>query len=347
MRALLKDLPANLRQGAKVALAAVLAYGVAAWAGLLYPYIAVVSAVIVIQTYVADTIQMALYRVSGTIIGCLLSIAALHLVPPGAVYVAAGLFVAIFICAFLISYTSHFRMAAITVAIVYLAGLHAESRTAFALERTLEIVIGVLCALLVSVAVFPERAVQGLRRALAGFFGEAADRLDELLGLFFDLQRPVPESRLAELDHRHAQCRDLLGKALKREAWFFSANKEQVVREFQVASRVHEALHGIAHALAAPCGEGVRFIIEPEMGDLGKAVVVALRARAEGGKEAEDGLGEALERSDARLAELRALNTTKRLELGKIAQFYAAYQALHGAAELLLGRTRSAEQGAD
>ncbi len=353
MRALLHDLPANLRQGAKVALAAVLAYAAAAGAGLLYPYIAVVSAVIVIQTYVADTVQMALYRVSGTVIGCLISVATLALAPPGPLGAALGLFVAIFLCAFLISYTSHFRMAAITVAIVYLAGLHEASRYAFALERTLEIVIGVFCALAVSVAVFPERAVQGLHKALAGFFAEAADSLEGLLHLFLDLQRPAPPGLLAALDRRHAACRELLAKAIRREAWFFSANKERVVREALAASRIHEAQHGIAHALAAPCGEGVRFILEPELRELGRELAAALRARAgaagtagEGGQEPRpDGLRAALERCDARLAELRALNTTKRLELGKIAQFYAAFQALHGMAEVLLGRDAGRPNG--
>ena len=61
-----------------------------------------------------------------------------------------------------------------------------------------------------------------------------------------------------------------------------------------------------------------------------------LRAGTTGRKAGIKALEAALRRCDARLAELRALNTTKRLELDKIAQFYAAYQALHGAAEVML-----------
>lgn len=340
MRALLHDPLPNLRQGARVALASVLAFGLASAASLPYPYIAVVSAVIVIQTYVADTLRMALYRVSGTIIGCLLSLAALWLLPPGGAYAALGLFAAIFLCAFLISWTSHFRMAAITVAIVYVAGLSETAHTAFALERTLEIVIGVVCALLVSVGFFPERAARDVRASLAEFFQQAARDLDVLTELFLDMQRPARPGMLAGLDARLAGCRELLAKAVRTEAWFFSDDKEGLAREALVAERVHEALHGIAHALAAPCGEGVHFILEPELRVLGRELCATLRARAAGADDecaaSAKRLRAALDVAEERLAELRALDTTKRLELAKVAQFYAAYQALHGLAESLL-----------
>ena len=350
MHALFHDPLPNLRQGARVALASVMAFGLASVAQLPYPYIAVVSAVIVIQTYVADTLRMALYRVSGTIIGCLLSLAALWLLPPGGMYAALGLFVAVFLCAFLISWTSHFRMAAITVAIVYVAGLSETAHTTFALERTLEIVIGVVCALLVSVGFFPERAARDVRASLAEFFLQASRDLDVLVGLFLDMQRPARPGMLAGLDARLAGCRELLAKAVKSEAWFFSDDKEGLASEALVAERVHEALHGIAHALAAPCGEGVHFILEPEMRALGREICAALHARAVGQG---DGLAAsatrlraALNAADVRLAGLRAQKTTQRQELAQVAQFYAAYQALHGLAESLLERAGAASPDA-
>ena len=88
---------------------------------------------------------------------------------------------------------------------------------------------------------------------------------------------------------------------LKREAWFFSADKVSVVREAQAAGRIHEALHGIVHALAGAHGEGERFIIEPEMRELGIELAAVLRAGTTGRKAGIKALEAALRRCDARL----------------------------------------------
>lgn len=380
MNRFVETLPFNLRQGAKVALAATLSYVCATWAGLLYPYIAVVSTVIVVQVYVADTVQMAALRVAGTVIGCLVGVAALALLPGTFAWSLAGLFVTVFVCAFLISYSSYFRMAAITVAIVYLAGLGEENSFAFALERTLEIVIGVVCALGVSLLVFPDRASRALGETLHGYHAEAARLCGLLLGAFLDLQRRGEAADMGRLDRLFAQAREFLGKALRSESWLVAAEKRQTLVEVARAERIHEGLHGMAHALSVPHGQGVRFLIEPELRALGEAVVEALKARGLAARKAcetasrvvKSGKGSgmkfgwpdisphapphspsagtgagkprepwraalltALERCDARLAELRAQGITRRLSLEKLSQFYAFYGALHALADFL------------
>lgn len=274
-----ETLPFNLRQGAKVALAATLAYVCATWAGLLYPYIAVVSTVIVVQVYVADTLQMAALRVAGTIIGCLAAVAALAFLPQTFAWSLAGLFVTVFLCAFLISYSSYFRMAAITVAIVYLSGLGEENSFAFALERTLEIIIGVVCALVVSLAVFPDRASKALGETLHDYHTEAARLCGLLLDAFLDMQRRGESTDMGRLDRLFAQAGEFLGKALRNESWLVAAKKRQTLAEVARAERIHEGLHGMAHALSVPHGQGVRFLIEPELRALGQAVAEALEAR--------------------------------------------------------------------
>ena len=50
--------PAMLRHGLKTGVAAVLAYAVASFFNLKYGYWAALSAVIVMQVYVADSVQM-------------------------------------------------------------------------------------------------------------------------------------------------------------------------------------------------------------------------------------------------------------------------------------------------
>ena len=224
MSRFMSDLRFNLRQGVKVALASVLGYAGALVAGSHYPYIATVSAVIVVQTYVADTVQMSLYRLSGTLIGCLLSIVALALTP--ALGAPLCLFLAVFFCAFLISYTKQFRMAAITVAIVYLVCIHDGGDWTYAIERMVEIVVGVFAAVLVSLTFFPDRAAKALHRAMDDYFREAAGVLPRLVDAFVDRQQPVSPDLLDGLDRSARQCRELMGKALTHEVWFFSDRRE-------------------------------------------------------------------------------------------------------------------------
>jgi len=69
--------PAMLRHGLKTGIAAVLAYGLACLFHLKYGYWAALSAVIVMQVYVADSVQMCLYRFSGTAVGAVIGMAAM------------------------------------------------------------------------------------------------------------------------------------------------------------------------------------------------------------------------------------------------------------------------------
>ncbi len=67
----------HTRHGVKVGLASVLAYYLSGQVGLPYAYWAVITTVIVMQMHVADSIQMCLYRFTGTAIGAVIGIAAI------------------------------------------------------------------------------------------------------------------------------------------------------------------------------------------------------------------------------------------------------------------------------
>jgi uncharacterized membrane protein YccC len=60
--------------GLKTAFAAVLTYAITTFLNLEFGYWAVISAVIVMQVYVADSVEMCLYRLSGTAAGALLGV---------------------------------------------------------------------------------------------------------------------------------------------------------------------------------------------------------------------------------------------------------------------------------
>jgi len=61
----------HMIHGLKTALAGVLAYSITLFFNMEFGYWAVISTVIVMQIYVAEKMEMCLYRLSGTIIGAI------------------------------------------------------------------------------------------------------------------------------------------------------------------------------------------------------------------------------------------------------------------------------------
>lgn len=327
----------SLKQGLKVGLASLLTYAAARSVGLPSPYIGVVTAVIVLQAYVADSLQMAAYRMTGTLVGALISLLLLAAAPAGDAQVGLLLFVALVFCGFLTTYAPQFRMAAITVAIVFLMGVGSEDWLAVALDRVLEIALGIACAVLVSLVVWPQRASALLRGTLGEYFMEAGRLAEVLNSEFLEAQRPGGGSSAAALDALLARARELAGKAIAHEARLYPQGGQEAARLMAGAERVRDHLYAMSAALAAQSGEPERFIIEPEMRALATDIRAALESRAARAANPEQvaAVAHSLARADARLAELRGLGTTRRFDLPKLAQFFAFYHALRGLGEAL------------
>ncbi len=132
--------------GLKTALAAVLAYATTMLLNLEFGHWAVISTVIVMQIYVADSIEMCLYRLSGTTVGAILGVLVLFVTPPNSIFIGVALFMTIGICSFLTRYKTRYRMAAITVVIIVMTGIDVENIFIFGLFRVFEIAIGILCS---------------------------------------------------------------------------------------------------------------------------------------------------------------------------------------------------------
>jgi len=119
--------------GIKTAMAAGLCYGITTFYHLEYGYWAVISTVIVMQVYVADSIRMCLYRLSGTIIGALMGIGALLYFPDTPLGRLFAVLLPVGICSFMTHYNPRYRMAAITAVIVIMTGLQHRTRRCSAL----------------------------------------------------------------------------------------------------------------------------------------------------------------------------------------------------------------------
>lgn len=340
----------SLQQGLKVGLASALSYAAALALNLPTPYIAVVSAVVVLQAHVADSLQMAAQRLFGTLTGALISLLVLATNPGGDFYTGLWLFMALTFCGFLTTYAPQFRMAGITVAIVFLMGVHSDDWLFVAVERVVEIALGVAGAVLVSLLIWPRRATTLLRGTLGEYFREAAQLIPALTAEFAVTQRPGPTAALAALDSRMTRCHELLSKALVPEARIYPRGHRRhrdTLRLMTVAERVHDHLHAMAAALATESGESERFILEPELLAMAQVLRATLEdladpdmsqtlARDQARNQNQACLiRAALSQTETRLAELRRLGSTKRLGLPKLSQFFAFYHTLRSLGEML------------
>ena len=164
-----------LIHAAKTALAAALCWWLALRFGLHDGYWGSISAIIVLQSNVGSTVNASRDRLLGTLIGALFGFAFSMF---GAVpwnYILAVL-AAIIVCG-LLGLRNSSRLAGVTITIIML--VHKEgSLWGLAVDRVLEVVLGIVVALAVTTLVLPDRARLRLRDGLAQEF--------LLLGGFFE-----------------------------------------------------------------------------------------------------------------------------------------------------------------
>jgi uncharacterized membrane protein YccC len=164
-----------LIHGAKTALAAALCWWLALRFGLYDGYWGSISAIIVLQSNVGATVTASRDRILGTLIGAVLgfSFSLFGALPWN--YILAVL-AAVLICG-LLGLRSSSRLAGVTITIVMLVQ-KTGPRLGLAMDRVMEVMLGIVVALVVTTLVFPDRARLRLRDGLAHEF--------LVLGAFFE-----------------------------------------------------------------------------------------------------------------------------------------------------------------
>lgn len=304
----------HVRHGIKVGLASALAYFISDLVGLPYAFWAVVSTVIVMQMHVADSIDMCFYRFTGTAIGAVIGTLAILVFPPTPFFTLLGIFIATGLCAYLTRYNARFRMAAITVGIVYLTSLGSASdeRVLFALFRVLEIGVGVACAFVVSVAVWPHRTGAALRERLEDQFDRLADCYSILMGNFVSRQKKVDPDMLFELVAEAQKNREMFHKVFVTERRFFRDDTRLLSLQVSVLNSVLERLQAMPILLNEVDGVGYDIIMAPELMELTRATVVALRDVGQGKSHDPTRLRKAVAVIEPRFIELRRQGVTER-----------------------------------
>jgi uncharacterized membrane protein YccC len=155
-----------LIHAAKTALAAALCWWIAMLFGLPDGYWGAISAIIVLQSNFGATISASRDRIFGTLIGAALGFSCtLFGVLPWN-YILAVL-AAVIVCG-LLGLRGSSRLAGVTITIVML--VNTGSHWTLALDRVMEVFLGILVAVAISTLVFPDRARLRLRDGLATEF---------------------------------------------------------------------------------------------------------------------------------------------------------------------------------
>jgi uncharacterized membrane protein YgaE (UPF0421/DUF939 family) len=316
--------------GLKTALAAVMAYAVTTALDLEFGYWAVISTVIVMQVYVADSVEMCLYRFSGTLIGALLGVLVILTIPKTPVFIGMALFLTIGICSFLTRYKTRYRMAAITVVIVVMTGLQTQDAWHFGLSRVLEIGIGILCAFAVSVAVFPQRKIDVLKQRLENQARACADKCRILVEAFIARQQCVNEALITALASEVWDNHALLEKTRRHESLIYQKTfRENFALKVAVISRSVEHLRNMVRSLNTCDDAGYDIIMSRELmrvADVsGKALVRFVQNDSLGVRQ---DLIQALEELHAKLIGIRREGLIRRFDYQRLVQVFSFYSSL-------------------
>jgi len=201
-----------LIHAAKTALAAGLCWWIARLFGLNDGYWGAISAIIVLQSNFGATISASRDRILGTLIGALIGFAFTQIGTLPWNFILAVL-TAVIVCG-LLGLRSSSRLAGVTICVVML--VKTGSHWTLALDRVMEVFIGIGMAIAVSTLVFPDRARLRLRDGLAQEFLVLGEFFEAILKGF----RGTPHENL------HALREDVLA-ALRKNSQLLEASRNE------------------------------------------------------------------------------------------------------------------------
>jgi uncharacterized membrane protein YccC len=264
---------AEIRHGLRITIAGVLSFALALALGLPQGYWAVFTAVLVVQGSVGGSWKASVDRFLGTLLGAVYGAVIATLIPhENALTLGAALAISLTPLALLAAFNASYRVAPITAVILLLgsAGV-TEGPFLAAFMRTLEVGLGGLVGMTVSLVVLPARAHTLL--------GEAAGRvLQRLADLFADLTSAlVGASDPAEILAHHDAVRVALNaletisdEAARERRNYLSddSDPEPVTRTLR---RVRHDLVLIGRVAAEPLPEAARVSLKQPLAALSQA----------------------------------------------------------------------------
>ena len=260
-----------LIHAAKTALAAALCWWIAMRLGMHDGYWGAISAIIVLQSNFGATISASRDRILGTVIGALIgfSFTEFGVLPWN--YILAVL-TAVVVCG-LLNMRNSARLAGVTITILMLVQ-KGGSHWTVALDRVIQVLMGIVVALAVSTLVYPDRARLRLRDGLAQEF--------LVLGAFFEgiLEgfRGAPAENLPKLREdvqTILRSNDQLLEAARNEPSGGPGWREGLTMLSQFGRSIFEALTALELAVKDSHEDGYAQQLEPVM----ERLAMDIRAR--------------------------------------------------------------------
>jgi len=270
------------RLAVRVAVAGVVTFAIASMLGLAQGYWAVFTAVIVMQASLGGSVKATVDRLIGTIGGALYGGAvALLVANTNAITVGAGLILALLPLAYLAAIDARFRVAPVTAVIVLVSPFGQEvSPVWFTLDRILEIGLGSIVALIVSLTILPARAHNLLADSAGKLLTLCADFFALILG---GLAAPVDAAELRRLQMATRRTLVALEGAADEASRERSAHLSDAPDPEPVARtslRVRNDLIMVARALTVPPPSTLTARIEPHVTTLAREGAAYLRGLA-------------------------------------------------------------------
>lgn len=257
----------ELRLAVRVTSAALLAFALAKLLGFAHGYWAVITAIIVMQTSVGGSLKAAVDRLLGTMAGALYGAAIAIAVPHATTaWLGAAMAMAIAPLALLAAIRPSFKAAPITafIVLVPLSG-QAEAPLTYALDRILEISIGSVVGVAVSLLILPARA----HHVLAQVAAHAADLNGDLTvalfgGLTSDAGRPGLREQHAAIRKALVKAEGAAEEALRERKSYLtdSPDPEPLVRTLY---RLRHDLVMVGRATAKPLPAVIARRLEPRL----------------------------------------------------------------------------------
>lgn len=291
-------------------------------------YWAVVTAVIVMQANLGGSMRAAWTRLAGTAVGAVFGTAAAYL--GGQSLAAAGLavFATLAACSAIPRLRESSRVAGITAIIIILGGHPDIPAAVLGFDRFLEIAVGIVTALVVSLTVLPSRASRALSHGLARLFEDVAS----LFAVVVEgrIREDYPERHVFALKDRIlrtlARCRELRLEA-DAESRDQSESAMRAMLLFR-GERLFEHVLGMDHVAEQWRGQGLHRHLPEEMADLertGAEVLTGLAAHLRGSAPLPDvaALDEAVAEARGKLADMRRDRAPAAYDLSEVMHFFS------------------------
>lgn len=338
----------HIHHALKAGLAAMLTFSFSTLIGSPYSIWGVVSAMVVMQgTSVTDSILESLSRFTSMSVGALIGMVLLILSPQNPVLLGLEVFIICTLGAYLRRYGQRFSLGTVAICIVLLAGqmvAHSGNimdSVRFGLFLSVETLMGVICAVLVSALIWPVRLGDTLRYDIAGQFRRVSELLDVVVNSYLEEQTHVSDTQFEVLHMETWGNRERMSKVKRLEAHIYHYEHEGLSIQVETIERFVEGMRALIDALNEYDEEAVDPLLGPELRTLADQMRLALSHL--GGEDSYEpapeivrGLTRAVAVAESRLVDLRAKGGYKHIALHRILQLYSFYQILRQLSEELL-----------